>query len=285
MAVDIDELRRVIGRCRIAEDVITPGPAARLSATLDRDEPPPKPGEPLPPLWHWLYFLDAVPQAVLGPDGHTVREDGFLPPMPLPRRMWAGSRFAFRRSLPIGEPATRQSVIRDVSYKQGRSGALVFITVRHVVSGAAGPAIEEEHDIVFREAPRPGATSRPPAPAPDGPWRREIRPDPVMLFRYSALTFNGHRIHYDHPYATRAEGYPGLVVHGPLLATLMLDLLRRQAPGARVRRFEFRAHRPVFDTGPFAIGGAPQPDGTGCRLWATDNDGWLAAEGEAEVAG
>jgi 3-methylfumaryl-CoA hydratase len=284
MALDTAELSRWVGRRRSTEDVIASGPVERLAATLDRAGPPPGPGDPLPPLWHWLYFLDPVPAGALGADGHTLR-GGFLPPVPLPRRMWAGSRFEFRRPLRIGEAATRESVIHDVTHKQGRSGELVFVTVRHAISGPDGPAIEEAHDIVFRAAPTPGEPARPPEPAPAGPWRREIRPDPVLLFRYSALTFNGHRIHYDQPYATGVEGYAGLVVHGPLLATLMLDLLRREAPGRQVRRFSFRAHRPVFDTGPFTVGGAPDGDGVRCRLWTTDNDGWLAAEGEAETAG
>ncbi len=161
----------------------------------------------------------------------------------------------------------------------------MFVTLRHTITGPDGPAIEEEQDLVFRAAPSPGAASGPPEPAPEGPWRRRIRPDPVLLFRYSALTFNGHRIHYDHAYATGVEGYPGLLVHGPLIATLMLDLLRRQAPRAEVKRFALRVRRPIFDTGTFTLGGTPGANGAACRLWATDNDGWLDADGEVELAG
>ena len=284
MTVDLDHLRGWVGRTQVAEDVIAPQPAARLSATLDRPEPAPQPGAALPPLWHWLYFLEAAPASALTADGHCER-GALLPPVPLPRRMWAGSRFTFLRPLSIGSTARRESRCESVTGKQGRSGELVFVTLRHTITGADGPAIEEEQDLVFRAAPSPSAAPRSPEPAPEGPWQRQVRPDPVLLFRFSALTFNGHRIHYDHTYATGVEGYPGLVVHGPLIATLMLDLLRRQAPRAEVRRFAVRVRRPIFDTGPFTLGGDPGENSAACRLWATDNDGWLAADGEVELAG
>jgi len=284
MSVDVAELQRWVGRRQVMEDVIAAEPAARLAATLDGAGPPPKPGDPLPPLWHWLYFLDVVPARELSDNGHR-RHGALLPPLPLPRRMWAGSRLAFPRPLRVGQPAQRESTVAKIAAKKGRSGELVFVTLHHRVTGPDGPAIEEDQDLVFRAAPTPGETTAAPTPAPEGPWRREIAPDPVLLFRYSALTFNGHRIHYDHEFATGVEGYPGLVVHGPLIATLMLDLVHRQAPRAEVRRFAFRVRRPIFDTGRFSLGGAPGANGGRCRLWATDNDGWLAAEGEAELAG
>ncbi len=284
MAVDVEELQRWVGRRQVAEDVIAAEPVARLAATLDGTRPPPKPGEALPPLWHWLYFLDAAPADALGVDGHR-RHGAFLPPLPLPRRMWAGSRLSFPRPLRIGERARRESTLEKVTAKEGRSGELVFVTVHHTITGAQGPAIEEDQDLVFRAAPAPGEAPGPPQAAPEGPWRRQVDPDPVMLFRYSALTFNGHRIHYDYKFATEAEGYPGLVVHGPLIATLMLELVRQEAPAAHIKRFKFRARRPIFDTGPFIVGGAPDADGTGCRVWATDNEGWLAADGEVGLAG
>ncbi len=281
MQVDMEMLRTWIGRTRESADVIAAWPAVGLAATLDRGDPLPQTGDPLPPLWHWIYFLEPAPASQLGPDGHPKR-GGFLPPVPLPRRMWAGSRLRFEAPIRIGDTATRRSRIVDVSAKHGKSGDLVFVTVEHDISGPGGVAIREAHDIVYRNPPRADDPRRPPDSAPTGPWRREIRPDPVLLFRYSARTFNGHRIHYDQPYVIGEEGYPGLIVHGPLLATLMLDLLRRERPGASVRRFDFRVRRPVFDTGSFAMGGVPSVDGSSCRLWATDNDGVLAAEGEAE---
>jgi 3-methylfumaryl-CoA hydratase len=172
------------------------------------------------------------------------------------------------------------STIRDVQRKHGRSGELVFVTVRHEVSDAGGAVLTDEHDIVYRGAAA-GAAPAVPAPADEG-WRREITPGPLLLFRYSAVTFNGHRIHYDRPYATEVEGYPGLVVHGPLIATLLVDLLRRERPDAALKAFRFKAVRPLFDTAPFSTCGAPAPDGRSARLWTRDADGALTMEAHAD---
>ena len=232
MTLDIAELKAWTGRQEVREDVVTPVPVAALAATLDRDDPAPAPGTPLPPLWHWLYFLPLHRQSELGPDGHAKR-GGFLPPVPLPRRMWAGGRFDFRRPLRVGDAIRRTSTIADVGLKEGRTGPLVFVLVRHEVATGEGVALVEEHDIVYRDLPEPGEAAPAPRPArADAAWRRDIHPDDVLLFRYSALTFNGHRIHYDRRYVTEVEGYPGLIVHGPLLATLLVDLLRRHTAGA-----------------------------------------------------
>jgi len=254
---------------------------AALSATLDRDDAAPKPGDALPPLWHWLYFLPHARQSELGTDGHPQR-GGFLPPVPLPRRMWAGGRFTFLRPLRLGEPVSRVSQIVDVSLKEGRAGQLVFVLVRHQVTGPDGVALTEEHDIVYREAPAPGEAPPGPRPAPTAPaWRRDIVPDDVLLFRYSALTFNGHRIHYDRRYVTEVEGYPGLIVHGPLLATLLVDLLRRNS-AARLVSFRFRAVRPVFDITRFSACGQPGEGGM-VTLWIEDDRGMLCMEAEAHT--
>jgi len=283
-ALDIEHLQTWVGKTEVQPDIIVPMRAAALAAVLD-DEHVPQPGEALPPLWHWIYFLSAARQSQLGPDGHP-RRGGFLPPVPLARRMWAGGRFEFHRPLRIGAEARRASRVAAVTYKEGSTGPLVFVQVRHEISDAEGIVLTEEQDLVYREAPRPGETgAAPKEPSGECAWRREIRPDPVLLFRYSALTFNGHRIHYDHPYATRVEGYPGLVVHGPLIATLLLDLLRRNLPAAAVARFRFRAVRPLFDTAPFFVCGRPEADGHTVALWATDNEGRLAMEATAELAG
>jgi len=271
------ELKEWIGRSESVSDIVTATPYAALSATLDRAPDRPPAGTPLPPLWHWLYFLPLHRQSDIGPDGHA-RRGGFLPPVPLPRRMWAGSQFSFHQPLRIGDEMRRVSTIEDVTEKSGRSGALVFVKVRHEVSrsGAAGVALTEFHDIVYREAPRPGDAAPPPEAAPAAAtWEKQWVPDDVLLFRYSALTFNGHRIHYDRRYVTEVEGYPGLIVHGPLIATLLLDLLRHQMPEAELASYEFRAVRPTFDTHPFFVCGEPQPDGKTVRLWARDHEGWL----------
>jgi 3-methylfumaryl-CoA hydratase len=198
--------------------------------------------------------------------------------------MWAGSRFVFHQPLAVCESVLRTSTIDDVSEKSGRSGALVFVRVRHDVAHEGGVALTEEHDIVYREAPSPGAPAVPPQRAPtDETFARTIEPDPVLLFRYSALTFNGHRIHYDRDYCRNEEGYPGLVVHGPLIATLLVDLLHRHRPGARLRRFAFKAVRPIFDVAPFEVCGRIADDGHAVRLWARDHEGWLAMEATAEL--
>jgi 3-methylfumaryl-CoA hydratase len=275
-----------IGKSETVTDVITPTPYAALAATLDRTAERPPPGTPLPPLWHWLYFLPIHRRSELGPDGHA-RRGGFLPPVPLPRRMWAGSQLEFHAPLCIDDAITRVSTIADVTEKSGRTGALVFVKVRHEIRRGDDPAIAltEFHDIVYREAPKPGDVAPPPRPAPArAAWERQWVPDDVLLFRYSALTFNGHRIHYDRRYVTGAEGYPGLVVHGPLIATLLLDLLRQERPDAVVAHYEFRALRPVFDTNAFFVYGEPQPDGRTVRLWAKDHEGALAMEATAIVA-
>jgi 3-methylfumaryl-CoA hydratase len=217
-------------------------------------------GDPLPLLHHWLYFWDVRPPAGLGPDGHPAR-GGFLPPVPLPRRMWAGGRLSFFAPLHIGERATRTSTILKVEAKSGRSGDLVFVTVEHRLQGAAGLALIEEQDLVYRGAAAPGSI---PAPAADvtpaAAWRETIDPDSVLLFRYSALTMNGHRIHYDRPYAIGDEAYPGLVVHGPLQATLLLDLAARNLT-APIASFDFRGLSPAFDGAPLHICGEPVANG------------------------
>jgi 3-methylfumaryl-CoA hydratase len=272
-----------IGRSETRTDRVTATPIAALAATLDRDDVPPADGDPLPPLWHWLYFLPLYRQSDVGPDGHA-RRGGFLPPIPLPRRMWAGSRFTFAAPLRVGEAITRESRIVDIRAKEGRSGALVFVVVRHQVANARGVAIVEEHDIVYRGAPQPGERASDAPRAPTGAtWSREIRPDPVLLFRYSALTFNGHRIHYDRTYVTETEGYPGLVVHGPLIATLLVDLLRRHRPDARLAAFAFRAASALYDIASFSVHGRAI-DERSVRLWAASAAGALAMDATATLA-
>jgi 3-methylfumaryl-CoA hydratase len=279
------DLKAWIGRSETASDVATATPVAALSATLDREAIRPSAGAPLPPLWHWLYFLPLHRQSEIGPDGHAKR-GGFLPPVPLPRRMWAASQFVFHAPLRVGDTLTRVSTIEDVSEKTGRTGRLVFVKVRHEVrrGDERDAALVEHHDIVYRDAPAPGDVAPPPRMAPAASaWERKWVPDDVLLFRYSALTFNGHRIHYDRRYVTEVEGYPGLVVHGPLIATLLLDLLRDRMPDAEVARYEFRALRPLFDIHSFSVCGDPQPDGKSIRLWTRDHEGALTMDATAVV--
>ena len=280
------DLRSWVGRRETLHDRVTPAPLIGLTATLDRAAESFTPGTPLPPLWHWLYFLPMHRQSDIGPDGHAKR-GGFLPPVPLPRRMWAGSRFEFHSPVRVGDGVARTSTIDDVTTKDGRTGRLVFVKVRHELrcNDAAEPAIVEFHDIVYRDAKHATDVEPPPQAAPkDAPWQRDIVPDDVLLFRYSALTFNGHRIHYDRRYVTEVEGYPGLIVHGPLIATLLMDLLWRQLPQAQVATFRFKAVRPTFDLHPFRVNGALQSDGKTIKLWANDHEGWLTMDAVATLA-
>lgn len=277
-------MKEWIGKSETRSDIITAMPVAAMRATLDRAPEIPDPGTVLPPLWHWLYFLPLHARSELGQDGHA-RKGGFLPPIPLPRRMWAGGRFVFHHNLHVGDTVTRTSTIDDVSTKSGRSGPLTFVKVRHDIrlDRTGTLALTEFHDIVYREAPKPGEAQVEPRPAPDGDFEQTIVPDDVLLFRYSALTFNGHRIHYDRRYVTEVEGYPGLIVHGPLIATLLLELLRSERPDGWVREFEFKAIRPVFDTAPFQVCGKAEPDGQTYRLWTRDHEGAITMEATAVV--
>ena len=285
--MSFDHLKEWIGRSETQTDVATQAPLAGLAATLDHAAPPWRAGE-VPPLGHWLYFLPRTPQHEIGPDGHA-RRGGFLPPVGLPRRMWAGGEFEFLAPVPIGAAIERRSTIANIEHKAGRSGAMIFVRVEHEISVQGTPAIREVHSIVYREAPKPGEEGAADTQKGDlghpaklaAEFMREIVPDPVLLFRYSALTFNGHRIHYDRSYCERAEGYPGLVVHGPLTATLLMDLYLRQHPGASVRAFRFRARRPLFDIHPFSVCGAHRPGGA--ELWALDHEGAAAMTAELEI--
>jgi 3-methylfumaryl-CoA hydratase len=260
---DTVHLKNWIGRTETVADIASPVPLAGLAALLDHETPPWRAGE-VPPLGHWLYFLNRARQSEIDVDGHP-RRGGFLPPIELPRRMWAGSRIEFLAPIAIGAAITRHSTIAAVESKSGTSGEMVFVTVRHEIASAGSVAIREEQDIVFREAPRPGETSKPGEPAPDADRHRTITPDITQLFRFSALTFNAHRIHYDRDHARDAEGYPGLVVQGPYTATLLMDLALRH--GARPTRFAFRARRPHFEGAVLNLCAAEG------RLWSTDPAG------------
>ena len=285
-AATLAHLQAWSGKTETLLDDITTAPVRGLAATLDRDDAAPVPGTPLPPLWHWLYFLPQHRQSEIGPDGHAKR-GGFLPPVPLPRRMWAGGRLQWLQEnvLVVGDSVRRVSRIESVTHKAGRTGDLLFVLVKHEVHNVWRLALTEEHDIVYRAAAQPGDPAPPPVAAEKGAtWQREVTPDDVILFRYSALTFNGHRIHYDRQYVTEVEGYPGLIVHGPLIATLLVDLVRRQAPSSFIKRFEFKAMRPIFDLHPFRLNGQPSADGKTVKLWAEDHEGWLAMQATAELA-
>jgi 3-methylfumaryl-CoA hydratase len=265
-----------VGRAASATDTFDPGPARRLAAVLDRDDLALSYGDPLPPGWQWLYFLAAPRSGDLTADGRGTRGD-LLPAFEGLRRMWAGGRFDVRRPLRLGAAVTRTTTVDDIEAKEGRTGPLVIARLEH----RYGEDLVEDQTLVFRGH---GGSAPPPEPPPAEPlWRRTLVPDPVLLFRFSALTFNAHRIHYDEPYTRGIEGYPALLVHGPLTAILLLDLLDRNAPEARLARFDYRAVRPLFCGRALAVCGAPRPDG-GILLWAEDDKGALAMRAEAILA-
>ena len=293
-----EALQPWVGRAQTEEDVAAAGPLARLASLLDHEAPPWIAGE-LPPLAHWLYFLPSVRQSLLDIDGHAKRGD-MLPPVPLPQRMWAGSRVRFLQPIPVGSTMSRRSTIAGVTAKSGRSGPMIFITVEHRITVGGSVAVIEEQDLVYRGPVSPStaaasadgaqraatlrADALPPraAASPSTGAAPELRsrttrrfvPDPVRLFRFSALTFNAHRIHYDRDYARDVEGYPGLVVHGQLLAILLLDHFLRHAGAVQVNAFAFRAQQPLFDTAPFDLC-LGESDG-GATLWASAANGTRA---------
>ncbi len=285
MNIDLGYLEQWKGKKTIRSDRITPQPIAGLAATLDRCVTAIDERYPLPALWHWLYFKPLFSQSETPPDG-AAREPELLPPVPLPRRMWAGSSLTFHQPLYVGDEVTKTSEVTKITSREGKSGPLVFVTLRHIIGSSRGAAVTEDHDIVFRDHPREGEPAPRAELAPDNAlYSRRIVPDPVFLFRYSALTFNAHRIHYDRSYATQTEGYPGLIVHGPLIATLLLDLFSYKYPERRVRNFAFKAMHPLFDLHPFDVCLQPEP-GTGDKkfsLWARNHKGVLAMQASCEA--
>lgn len=264
-----------IGRSETVHDCISHNLVKRIAATLG--EPAPAPGTPLPELWHWAFFQDAVEHSGLGGDGHPAR-GGFLPPADNRNRMWAGGRLEFLHPLRVDAQVSRRSTILNVQEKHGRTGSLLFVTVQHEYVQDGQRALIEEQDIVYREPspPKLGGTE----PMPQGDWHLHVQPTPTLLFRYSAVTFNGHRIHYDWPYVTETEGYPGLVVHGPLIATLNVQAFVRANPQLTVRRFSFRGVRPLICPDAFDVGGRLIGEGK-AQVWAGNQAG-QAQVGEIE---
>jgi 3-methylfumaryl-CoA hydratase len=273
-----------IGKTESLREILTINPMIGMAATLERSDLRLGNGSILPPLWHWLYFLAPAPRSTLAEDGHPNRGD-FLPPIDLPRRMWGGSRFQFNFSLRVNEVVERKSEILSIKFKEGRSGQLAFVTVRHTLISEQGEALNEEHDIVYRDNPGADASKPQPLAAPaQFDYSKNVTPDPVLLFRYSALTFNGHRIHYDREYVTKVEGYPGLIVHGPLLATLLVELLREKLPKYSIDAFEFKAVHPIFDLNDFMVCGLnPDTDGK-VELWIQNHEGSLCMKASAIVS-
>jgi 3-methylfumaryl-CoA hydratase len=288
-SIDADTLamlKRWQGKSHTSKDQITLAPVRGLSAMLDREDSPPQEGDVLPPLWHWLFFLSTVPQSGLGQDGHPQR-GGFLPPVPLPRRMWAGGHLHWHQPIRLGQTLERTSSIESVQHKTGRSGELLFVQVLHRYRHEGVLCLEETHDIVYRSMPsttQVTTSSVAPSPPESATWQRTVVPDDVLLFRYSALTFNSHRIHYDRRYATTVEGYPGLVVHGPLMATLLVDLLR-QHDARPLQSFSFKVLKPVFECADQRlITLHARPQYPQAQAWVSDHEHQLCLQATAQWA-
>ena len=284
--VDINDLRRHIGKAIEENDVATAAPLHGLIVTFDRDEPPPQDGDVIQPGWHSAYFLQMSRKAKLAADGLPI-DSALLPPMPFPRRMYAGADIAFHEPIRVGDRLRRVSEFTDISLREGSTGALIFVTQTRSIFTPRGLAVVDRWHTVFREEVPAGQQSAvPKRDAPDGdlPWRRTIEVDPVSLFRYSALTFNPHRIHYDRDYATTVEGYPGLVVHGPYSQQCLLDFARDHMAGRHMATFTQRARAPLFDTAPFTLVGRPLDEGRSAELWALTNQGTIAMQAKATFA-
>ena len=278
--LDIDHLRRWIGRTQEATDIVTAQLAKGLRATLFQDVGEPRSGDAAPCTVHWCLAQPVFPMSMLGADGHPAR-GGFLPPVPLPRRMWAGGEIEFLDALRVGDESTRTSRIADVTVKTGSTGTLCFVAVEHTVTTPRGVAIHERQDIVYREmtSSQPAATAKAPPPPSKAQHRETHVSDPVLLFRYSALTFNGHRIHYDRDYVTKVEGYPGLIFHGPLQAALIVEMAAKLRGGKAPRRFSYRGVQPLFEGTEFSVNA--NDDGESMELWTANAEGQPTMKGTA----
>ena len=277
--LDIDHLRQWIGRSQEASDVVTAQLVKGLRATLFQEVGEPKAGDTAPFTVHWCLAQPVFPMSMLGPDGHPTR-GGFLPPVPLPRRMWAGGELQFIDPLRVGDEAKRTSRISDVTVKSGSTGTLCFVAVEHVITTSRGVAIRERHDIVYRDiGGAPAAAPKAPPPPPVAKHRESHVSDPVLLFRYSALTFNGHRIHYDRDYVTKVEGYPGLIFHGPLQATFIIEMAAKLRGGKAPKKFTYRGLQPLFEGSEFSINANETADGM--ELWTANAEGQPTMKGTA----
>jgi 3-methylfumaryl-CoA hydratase len=277
---DLDHLRQWIGRSTEASDIVTAQLVKGLRATLFMEIGEPRPGDAAPFTAHWCLAQPVFPMSELGPDGHPAR-GGFLPPVPLPRRMWAGGELEFIDPLRVGDQATRTSRIADVTMKTGSTGPLCFVSVEHVIATPRGPAIRERQDIVYRDMSTPPASApaKPATPPPAARHRESHMADAVLLFRYSALTFNGHRIHYDRDYVTRVEGYPGLIFHGPMQAALLVEFAAKLRGGKAPVKFSYRGVQPLFEGSEFSVNA--NDASAGLELWTANSAGQPTMKGTA----
>jgi 3-methylfumaryl-CoA hydratase len=277
---DLDHLRQWIGRTAEASDIVTAQLVKGLRATLFQEVGEPMPGDAAPWTAHWCLAPPVFPMSQLSQDGHPAR-GGFLPPVPLPRRMWAGGELEFSELLRVGDEVKRTSRIADVTMKTGSTGVLCFVSVEHLITTARGTALRERQDIVYRDmaSGQQAAPAKSAAPPPVAKHRESHMSDPVLLFRYSALTFNGHRIHYDRDYVTKVEGYPGLIFHGPLQASFIVELAAKLHGGTAPKKFSYRGLQPLFEGSEFSVNA--NDTGAGLELWTANSEGQPTMKGTA----
>jgi 3-methylfumaryl-CoA hydratase len=283
MTESLENLKRYIGRSETATDVVIESAIARLAATLGVAKPATAAGDPIPPGWHGAFFPPLHGPSEMRADGQAAG-GGIAPPVPLPRRRLGGARMSFHEPLRIGDAITRVSEIADIRVDEAESGATVLLVERNSISTLRGLAVVEERDLIYLSEGRAEAKAAPPPVPANAAWRRSIRPDPVLLFRFSAVRFNSHRIHYDRDYTTKVEGLPGLVVHGTLVSLLLMEMCRSELPARRLGYFGYHTVRQIYDTGPFTIAGTPSAEGREATLWAVDADGELAMTATARFA-
>jgi 3-methylfumaryl-CoA hydratase len=287
--IDLEHLRQWTGRTEERDSRVEATPIALYNATLDYDRPFPKDGDAIPPMCYRQLFPPLARQSLIKQDGH-IQLGEFFPPVPLPRRMNGGSRLQFLKPLHVGEKVHRVNSIGEITFKEGRSGPMIFVRFKAEIFGEDGLAVIDDQDVIYREAadpgkpkPKPAAPKEPPKAPGKAVWRRTITPHPTLLFRYSAIIFNAHRIHYDYPYVTQEEGYPGLIVQGPLTAVLLVDLFQRQQPDKTVTRYNYRANAPLFADHDFSVCGEPAADGMSAKIWSENHLGEPTMVGQVEA--
>ena len=284
MAESLESFKSYIGKSEKATDVVTASAMRKFAATLGQEDPPTDKGSPIPPGWYGAFFPASHRPSQMRTDGQASG-GGIVPPIPLPRRRIGGTRVRFEEPLRIGDEITRVTEIADVQIDDGPSGAMATVIERNSISNSRGLAVVEERDMVMLSEARAEAA---PASAPTVPaqakWLELIEPNPPLLFRFSAIRFNSHRIHYDRDYVTKIEKLPGLVVQSSLISQLLIEMCRKQLPARQLRSFDFKSVRQIYDTGKFTIAGNPAADGREAELWALDSDGRVAMSAIAKFA-
>jgi 3-methylfumaryl-CoA hydratase len=284
MAESLERFKSYVGKSETATDVVTASAMVKFAATLGLDDPPLHKGAAIPPGWYGAFFPASHRPDRMRTDGQASG-GGIAPPIPLPRRRIGGTRVMFHQPLKIGDEIKRVTEIADVQVDDGPSGAMVTVIERNSISNGQGLAVVEERDLVMlSEARAEAAPAKPPSAPAEAAWKQVVEPNPPLLFRFSAIRFNSHRIHYDRDYVTKVEKLPGLVVQSSLVSQLMVEMCRREVPGRQLSQFDFKSWRQIYDTGKFSIAGNPPQDGRGAELWAIDSEGRVAMTATAKFS-